>query len=65
MTTREMDNWKILADWLKQCVEICQVRQIKYGKKMVDFRKDINQDQNIIKLRKQIIDYASKLKFYA
>ena len=64
MTTREMDNWEILADWLKQCVGICQARQLKYGRKMVDFRKDIDKDPSIIELREQIIEYASKLKFY-
>ena len=31
---------------------------------MVDFRKDIDKDPSIIELREQIIEYASKLKFY-
>ena len=43
---------------------ISQARQLKYGKKLVDFKKDIDSDEDIIKLRKEVEEYAETLSFY-
>lgn len=64
MTTRGMTDWSLLAGWLYKCVGICQARQLKYGKKLVDFKKDIDSDEDIIKLRKEVEEYAETLSFY-
>ena len=66
MTTRSMDKegWNKLALWLKECVNICIDRQDKYGKKLVDFNVDIENDSNILKLKEEIKIYASSLDFY-
>jgi glycine hydroxymethyltransferase len=66
MTTRQMpeEGWRKLSNWLLKCVNICRDRQVKYGKKLVDFNKDIENDTDIIKIKKEIIDYANTLPFY-
>ena len=65
MTTRQMDKngWNKVADWLYECVGICLERQNKYGKKLKDWGKDIEKDEKIISLRKEVTDYARQLYF--
>jgi len=64
MTTRGMEDWDLLAEWLYKCVLICQRRQNKYGSKVRDFVKDIDNDEEIILLREEVRNYANKLDFY-
>ena len=64
MTTRGMDRWDLLAEWLLRCVKICERRSKEYGKKLVDFRRDIESDEEILKLREEVREYASTLDFY-
>lgn len=65
MTTRRMtkDGWDKLAEWLYRCVVICQNRQQKYGKKLKDWKLDIENDFEILKIKTEVIQYASKLYF--
>ncbi len=64
MTTRGMEDWKSLAKWLLHCVKICQLRQKEYGKKIRDFKKDIENDERIILLKSIVKGYAKQLQFY-
>ena len=64
MTTRGMDRWDLLAEWLLRCVKICERRSKEYGTKLVDFRRDIESDEEILKLREEVREYASTLEFY-
>jgi glycine hydroxymethyltransferase len=63
MTTRNMpkDGWTKLAHWLERCIKICKSRQLIYGKKLLDFNKNIEQDTEIIALRNIIINYTESL----
>ena len=56
MTTRNMnfDGWKLLAKWLKRCVEICQHRQELYGRKLKQWSQNIQQDPQILQIKKVI-----------
>ena len=64
MTTRGMERWDLLAGWLLEAVKICQRRSMEYGKKMVDFKRDIEADEEILKLREKVRKYASSLEYY-
>ncbi len=64
MTTRGMTDWKRLADWLLEAVLICKRRSKDYGVKLVDFKRDIDKDLDIIKLRTEIAEFASNLPYY-
>ena len=63
MTTRgmTMEGWDMVAEWLLRCVHICQERQEKYGKKLKFWRTDIEQDEKILDIRKEVLDYALSL----
>jgi len=65
MTTRKMDKdgWDKLAYWLYKCVVICQERQEQYGRKLKTWGVDIENDENILKIKEEVIEYASKLYF--
>jgi len=65
MTTREMpqEGWDKLAIWLKKCVDICLSRQLIFGKKLKDFNKNIENDREIIELKKEVINYSKTLYF--
>lgn len=64
MTTRGMERWDLLAEWLLRCVNICIRRTEEHGKKLVDFKRNIDSDEEILELRKEICEYASSLDFY-
>ena len=66
MTTRNIseDGLKKIALWLKDCVNICIKRQNKYGKKIKDFINNIHLDEDIIKIKEEIISFSKKLDFY-
>ena len=66
MTTRNMKNngWKLLAKWLKRCVEICQDRQNRYGRKLSLWSQNIENDKNILEVKKEVINYCQNLDFY-
>ena len=55
------DGWTKLAHWLERCIKICKSRQLIYGKKLLDFNKNIEQDTEIIALRNIIINYTESL----
>ena len=60
MTTRGMtkEGWEMVADWLLRCVHICLERQEKYGKKLKFWRTDIEQDEKILDIRKEVLVYT-------
>jgi glycine hydroxymethyltransferase len=65
LTTREIDDCKldILAILLREAVDICIERQETYGKKMIDFTKDIDNDKKIKNLKDKISELALALKY--
>ena len=56
MTTLGFNNWDKLSDWLRRCVDICIKRQKKYGKKLRDWNKDIEIDNDILIIKNEILD---------
>ena len=55
---------KLLAKWLKRCVEICQHRQELYGRKLKQWSQNIQQDPQILQIKKEVIYYCQNLDFY-
>ena len=55
---------QFLGNRLKKCVEICQSIQEKSGKKLKDFKKESENNEEIKNLKEQIKKYASSLLFY-
>ena len=53
------DGWIKLSDWLKKCVDICISRQNKFGKKIKEWEKDIENDSDILKIKEEIILFLS------
>ena len=62
MTTRGMKEDGSI--W-KKCVDICVDRQNKFGKKLKNWSENIEKDENIVKIREEVINYAKTLKFYS
>ena len=56
MTTLGFNNWDKLSDWLRRCVDICIKRQEKYGKRLRDWNKDIEIDNDILIIKNEILD---------
>ena len=61
MTTLGFDDWDKLTDWLRRCVDICIKRQEKYGKKLRDWNKDIEIDNDILIIKNEILDCLKNL----
>lgn len=66
MTTRGMDDmgWTKLAYWLRRCADICVQRQKKFGKKLKDWGKGIEEDDTILELKEEVESYCKGLDFY-
>jgi len=66
ITTRGMtqDQMGLIAHWLHRCTLAAQRIQEQYGKKLKDFCPAIENDEDLIKLKAEIREYASKLPFY-
>ena len=59
MTTKQFTQWDKLAEWLYLCVNICIKLQLKYGKKLSDW-KNIEFDEDIIQLKNEILSNRIK-----
>ena len=56
MTTLGFNDWDKLSNWLRRCVDICIKRQEKYGKKLRDWNKDIEIDNDILIIKYEILN---------
>lgn len=65
LTSRKINNEQLkqVAKILYDCVIYCQNRQDVYGKKMINFCKDIENDSELLKLKEKVIELASSLYF--
>lgn len=65
MTTRKLkeEDFRIIAGFINESVKITIKIQDKNGKKLVDFKKDIENDEDIIKLRQKVNSFAENLYF--
>lgn len=66
MTSRKMrgEDFKLVALWLRKCIDICLRRQDQFGRKLKDFCHELEKDPEIIDLKKVITKFARKLPFY-
>ena len=60
------DDFKIVGDFINECVELCLRIQNDSGKKLVDFKKDLheNYSNDIELLKNNVNEFASKFDFY-
>ena len=66
MTSRGMtpNDFRLVALWLRRCVDICVRRQSSYGRKLRDFCQNLSEDSEIIDLRTEISRFTKNLPFY-
>ena len=68
LTTRNLkeDDFKIVGDFINECVELCLRVQNDSGKKLVDFKKVLheNYSNDIELLKNNVNEFASKFDFY-
>jgi hypothetical protein len=64
MTTRniDMDGLIKISKWFKLIVELCIEYQNKYGKLIKNW--DIDNDYILLKLKEEIITFATSLEYY-
>lgn len=62
LTTRGMmeDDMKIVADFLVKSIKISQDIQEKYGKKLVDFVKGLEESEELKQLGKEVQQFATQ-----
>ena len=66
LTSRGFDesNFETVCNFLDRCIKLALKIQNDKGKKMKDFLKDIDENIEIIELRKDVVSFASEFPLY-
>ena len=68
LTTRKMkeNDFLHVGSLINKCVELCIKVQNESGKKLVDFKRVLrdNYENDLLEIRKQVNEFASKFEFY-
>lgn len=66
LTTRGFneENFEKVAYFLHRCISISQEIQQKNGRKLKDFNKDIEKNESIIELKKEVAEFAREFPLY-
>ena len=66
MTTRGLveKDFVTIANFIHRCVLIACDIQNKKGRKLVDFCEGLEENEEIINLKKEVCEFAGKFEFY-